>query len=307
MFDDLSGKSVLITGASSGIGAAVARGFGRCGARVGVHYHNSAGAADEVAADVRVAGGEAALLQGDVTDPADVARIIEEHLAAFGRLDVLINNAGDVVRRSAFENLSEQLIDDIVALNARSVVTACRLAAPHFIRQGHGNVINTTSLAARQAGGPGASIYAASKGFVQGLTRFLAREYAARNIRVNAVAPGLIITPLQDRNTHGRAARGDDADDSHGPPRPAGGLRRRLSVPRQRCALGLHHRRDDRRQRRRVPELSAAARRSTSANRCPEAAARSGSAGSVRRPRRPPATRPATTRSLLPLPGKGQR
>ena len=201
MFDDLSGKSVLITGASSGIGAAVARGFGRCGARVGVHYHNSAGAADEVAADVRAAGGEAALLQGDVTDAADVARIIEEHLAAFGRLDVLINNAGDVVRRSAFENLSEQLIDDIVALNARSVVTACRLAAPHFIRQGHGNVINTTSLAARQAGGPGASIYAASKGFVQGLTRFLAREYASRNIRVNAVAPGLIITPLQDRNT----------------------------------------------------------------------------------------------------------
>jgi 3-oxoacyl-[acyl-carrier protein] reductase len=106
-----------------------------------------------------------------------------------------------VVRRSAFENLSDELIDDIVALNARSVVTACRRAAPHFIRQGHGNVINTTSLAARQAGGPGASIYAASKGFVQGLTRFLAREYAARNIRVNAVAPGLIITPLQDRNT----------------------------------------------------------------------------------------------------------
>jgi NAD(P)-dependent dehydrogenase (short-subunit alcohol dehydrogenase family) len=135
MFDDLSGKSVLITGASSGIGAAVARGFGGCGARVGVHYHNSAGAADEVAAEVRAAGGEAALLQGDVTDTADVARIIEEQLQAFRRLDVLINNAGDVVRRSAFENLSEQLIDDIVALNARSVVTACRLAAPHGPRQ----------------------------------------------------------------------------------------------------------------------------------------------------------------------------
>ena len=80
MFDDLSGTSVLITGASSGIGAAVARGFGRCGARVGVHYHRSAEAADQVAADVRAAGGEAALLQGDVTDTADVARIIEEHL-----------------------------------------------------------------------------------------------------------------------------------------------------------------------------------------------------------------------------------
>jgi 3-oxoacyl-[acyl-carrier protein] reductase len=201
MFDELSGKSVLITGASTGIGAAVARGFGRCRAEVGVHYHRSAEAAEQVAAAVRDAGGAAAVLQGDVTDQADVAQIIEAHIRSFGRLDVLINNAGDVVRRSAFEDLSEQLIDDIIALNARSVVTACRLAVPHFIRQGHGNVINTTSLAARQSGGPGSSIYTACKGFVQSLTRFLAREYARHDIRVNAVAPGLIMTPLQERNT----------------------------------------------------------------------------------------------------------
>jgi 3-oxoacyl-[acyl-carrier protein] reductase len=201
MFEELSGKSVLITGASSGIGAAVAEGFGRCGAKVGVHYHRSSEAAARVAAAVRDAGGAAAVLQGDVTDRADLARMIETQISSFGRLDVLINNAGDVVRRSAFEDLSEQLIDDIIALNARSVVSACRLAVPHFIRQGHGNVINTTSLAARQAGGPGSSIYTASKGFVQSLTRFLAREYARHNIRVNAVAPGLIMTPLQDRNT----------------------------------------------------------------------------------------------------------
>jgi 3-oxoacyl-[acyl-carrier protein] reductase len=201
MFDDLRGKSVLITGASTGIGAAVAKGFGRCGAQVGVHCHKSAEAAGQVVAAVRAAGGEAELLQGDVTDRSDVARVIEEHVRAFGRLDVLINNAGDVVGRSAFEDLSEQLIDVIVALNARSVVTACRFAVPHFIRQGHGNIVNTTSLAARQAGGPGSSIYTASKGFAQSLTRFLAREYARRNIRINAVAPGLIMTPLQDRNT----------------------------------------------------------------------------------------------------------
>ena len=201
MFDDLSGKSVLITGASTGIGAAVARGFGRCGAKVGVHYHRSAEAAERGRRGRARCGRRGRVLQGDVTDQADVARIIEEHVRAFGRLDVLINNAGDVVRRSAFEHLSDELIDAIVALNARSVVTACRLALPHFLRQGHGNIINTTSLAARQTGGPGASIYAASKGFAQSLTRSLAREYATRNIRVNAVAPGLIITPLQDRNT----------------------------------------------------------------------------------------------------------
>jgi 3-oxoacyl-[acyl-carrier protein] reductase len=201
MFDELSDKSVLITGASTGIGAAIARGFGRCGAKVGVHYHRSAKAAAEVAAAVRHVGGAAAVLQGDVTDKGAVMRLIDAHVEQFGRLDVLINNAGDVVRRSAFERLDDDLIDSIIALNARSVVTACRLAVPHFLRQGHGNIINTTSLAARQSGGPGSSVYTASKGFAQSLTRFLAREYAPHNIRVNAVAPGLILTPLQDRNT----------------------------------------------------------------------------------------------------------
>ena len=201
MFDELRGRSVLITGASTGIGAAVAKGFGRCGASVGVHYRKNLEAAEQVAAEVRAAGGEAAVLQGDVTDQADVARIIDGHMEAFGRLDVLINNAGDVVRRSAFEDLTDELIDHIIALNARSVVTACRLAVPHLKRQGHGNIINTTSLAARHSGGPGTAIYTAAKSFAQGLTRFLAREYAADNIRVNAVAPGLILTPLQDRST----------------------------------------------------------------------------------------------------------
>jgi 3-oxoacyl-[acyl-carrier protein] reductase len=201
MFDELSGKSVLITGASTGIGAAVAKGFGRCGARVGVHYHRSREAAERVAAEVRAAGGEAVVLQGDVTVKTDLAQIVDGQAQAFGRLDVLINNAGDVVKRSASVDLSEELIDEIIALNARSVVTACRLALPHFKRQGRANIINTTSLAARQSGGPGTAIYTAAKSFAQGLTRFLAREYARDGIRVNAVAPGLIMTPLQDRNT----------------------------------------------------------------------------------------------------------
>jgi len=170
MFDELRGRSVLITGASTGIGAAVAKGFGRCGASVGVHYRKSLEAAAHVAAEVRAAGGEAAMLQGEVTDQADVARVIDGHMQAFGRLDILINNAGDVAKRSAFEDLTDELIDHIVALNARSVVTACRLALPHLKRQGHGNIINTTSLAARHSGGPGTAIYTAAKSFAQGLT-----------------------------------------------------------------------------------------------------------------------------------------
>jgi len=201
MLDDLRGKAVLVTGASTGIGAAVAKGFGRCGSRVAVHYHRSEAEAEAVADAVRAAGGEAIVLQGDVTKKADVQRIIDQTVAAFGRLDVLVNNAGDVVARKPFDDSDDDFIDQVIALNARSVVTACQLAMAQFKRQGGGTIINTTSLAARQAGGPGSAIYGSSKAFAQGVTRYLARDHARDNIRVNAVAPGFVLTPLHDRTT----------------------------------------------------------------------------------------------------------
>ncbi|MGH6918608.1 MAG: SDR family NAD(P)-dependent oxidoreductase [Geminicoccaceae bacterium] len=201
MLDDLRGKVVLVTGASTGIGAAVAQGFGRCGARVAVHYRRSEAEAEAVAAAVREAGGEAVVVQGDVTRKADLERIIDRTLAAFGRLDVLINNAGDVVERKPFDEADDAFIDHVIDLNARAVVTACQLAVRQFKKQGGGVIINTTSLAARQAGGPGSAIYGSSKAFAQGLTRYLARDHARDNIRVNAVAPGFVMTPLQERTT----------------------------------------------------------------------------------------------------------
>jgi 3-oxoacyl-[acyl-carrier protein] reductase len=201
MLDDLRGKAVLVTGASSGIGAAVANGFGRYGARVAVHYNRSEADADKVAVGVRAAGGEAIVVQGDVTRKADLERIIDRTVAAFGGLDVLVNNAGDVVERKAFDEADDGFIDYVMDLNARSVVTACQLAVRQFKQQGGGVIINTTSLAARQAGGPGSAIYGASKAFAQSLTRYLARDYARDNIRVNAVAPGFVMTPLHERST----------------------------------------------------------------------------------------------------------
>jgi 3-oxoacyl-[acyl-carrier protein] reductase len=201
MLEDLKGRAVLVTGASTGIGAAVARGFGRCGARVGIHYNRSRTQAEEVAGAVRAAGGEALVLQGDVTVRAEVERVIAGAIEGFGGLDVLINNAGDVVGRVPFDAADDDFIDFVIALNARSVVTACQLAVRQFKRQGRGTVINTTSLAARQAGGPGTALYGPSKAFVQTLTRYLARDHAKDGIRVNAVAPGFVLTPLQDRNT----------------------------------------------------------------------------------------------------------
>ena len=201
MLEDLQGKAVLVTGASTGIGAAVAKGFGRQGARVAVHYRQSRAAAEEVAAAIRAGGGEALTLQGDVTDRAALRQVVEGAALGFGRLDVLVNNAGDVVRRVPFAEAEDDFIDFVMALNARSVVTACQLALRQFERQGKGTIINTTSVAARQAGGPGTAIYGPSKAFVQGLTRYLARDYARAGVRVNAVAPGFVLTPLQERNT----------------------------------------------------------------------------------------------------------
>jgi 3-oxoacyl-[acyl-carrier protein] reductase len=201
MLDDLRGKAVLVTGASTGIGAAVAKGFGGCGAKVVVHYNRNRAEADKVADAVRQAGGEAVTVQGDVTDKADVERIIDQTVAAFGRLDVLVNNAGDVVDRKPFDEADDAFIDYVMALNARSVVTICQLAVRQVKQQGGGTIINTTSVAARQAGGPGSAIYGSSKAFAQGLTRYLARDHARDNIRVNAVAPGFVMTPLQERTT----------------------------------------------------------------------------------------------------------
>ena len=197
--EDLKGKAVLITGSSTGIGAAVAEGFARRGSRVAVHCASSRDAAEAVVDTIRTAGGEAILLQGDVTETATVTRLVDETRQAFGRIDVLINNAGGLVRRAPLAEIDDPLIDQIVDLNIRSAVTATRLVAPLMADQGGGAVINTGSIAARNGGGPGASLYAASKAFLQTFTRNIAREYGTRNVRVNAVAPGVITTPFHER------------------------------------------------------------------------------------------------------------
>ncbi len=201
MIEDLQGKTVLITGASQGIGAAVARAVGANGARVVVHFNSSAAAAQQVAADIEASGGEAITVAADATDTQALQALVDRAMQAFGRIDVLINNVGDMVRRAPIAEVTDATFDYVLRLNVLSMLTMCRACVPHFRRQGKGNIINVTSVAARHGGGPGAVLYAGSKGFISTATRGLAKELVGDHIRVNAVAPGVIVTPLHDRHS----------------------------------------------------------------------------------------------------------
>jgi 3-oxoacyl-[acyl-carrier protein] reductase len=198
---DFTGQVVLVTGAGSGIGAAVAEGFGRHGAQVVVHYGHNRDGAEKVAAGIREAGGQASVVSADLAQPAAAARLVHEVVSRHGRLDVLVNNAGDLLGRMPVTEMSDEQFTRVMDLNMTSVFAACREAVPVMQRQGAGAIVNLTSVAARTGGAGGSVAYATAKGAVSTFTRGLAKEVARTGIRVNAVAPGIIVTPFHERHT----------------------------------------------------------------------------------------------------------
>jgi 3-oxoacyl-[acyl-carrier protein] reductase len=190
-----------VTGGSTGIGAAVAMAFAGCGAIVGVHYNSSRDEAEAVAAQARSAGARAFTEQADLTVNGSAGALVERVVARQGRLDILINNAGTIIGRRPTTDIDDHFYRSLIDLNLTSVVMSCRAVIPVSRKQRSGTIINITSIAARLGGGPGTTVYAAMKAAVATFTRGLAKELALDGIRVNAVAPGVIQTPLHDRFT----------------------------------------------------------------------------------------------------------
>jgi 3-oxoacyl-[acyl-carrier protein] reductase len=195
---DLAGKRCLVTGASTGIGAAVAAALGAQGAAVAVHYNASRGPAEQVQRAIDAAGGRSTLIQADLA-AGGATELVRRAAEDLGGLDILINNAGGPFARVPFGETSDEHLARVMNVNFVAVVEACRAALPHLRAGQQPAIVNTTSVAARNGGGPGAILYAAAKGAVSTLTRGLAKELVGDGIRVNAVAPGIIATAIHER------------------------------------------------------------------------------------------------------------
>lgn len=195
---DLNGYRVMLFGASSGIGVAVARVFAKCGARLCLHYNSNRGAAEKLADEIAEQGGTAHPVGGDLTTPGVGADVVRAAIEALGGLDVLVNNAGALIGRTPLADFDPGIYEAAFMLNTRAMLDASRAGYPALKDSPRAAIINVGSIAARNGGAAGSGLYAASKAAVHSLTRSMASEFASDGIRVNAIAPGFIATPFHD-------------------------------------------------------------------------------------------------------------
>ena len=199
VFNEFRGRRVLVTGASRGIGAAVAAALAGLGARVAIHAHRSRDLADALSRRLNADGGDTTVLVGDFGKPAEVAGVVGAAIDALGGLDILVNNAGTMMGRHPAATITNDALTEVFDLNAKSTVIACREAIPALKAAAGGVIVNTTSISARAGGSAGSSAYSAAKAYVSTYTRSLANELAGDGIRVNAVSPGTILTDFHQR------------------------------------------------------------------------------------------------------------
>ncbi len=191
----LEGKIAVVTGASRGIGRAIAEDLAANGAAVVVNYNSNAAAADEVVAGIEKGGGTAVAVQADVSDFAASQQLIKTALDTYGQIDILVNNAG-TTRDTLLLIMKEAQWDTVLDTNLKSVFNCCKAAARPMVRRKQGGRIINISSVSGIVGQPGQANYAASKAGIIGFTKSLAKELGSRSITVNAVAPGFVLTDL---------------------------------------------------------------------------------------------------------------
>jgi 3-oxoacyl-[acyl-carrier protein] reductase len=190
---DLTGKIALVTGGGRDIGRAISIELAKNGADVVVNFARSEADAAETATAIRALGRRALVVRADVTKKAECQRLTQEALSfGAGRIDILVNNAGGLVKRAKLGELSEELLDEVMRLNFTSTLLMCQAVIPHMVENGGGRVVNLSSLAGHNGGGPTTPHYGPAKAAVSNLTRTLTKEFASQNVTINSVAPGLI-------------------------------------------------------------------------------------------------------------------
>ncbi|MFP7477675.1 3-oxoacyl-[acyl-carrier-protein] reductase [Terribacillus saccharophilus] len=195
----LSGKAALVTGASRGIGREIALELARNGVNVAVNYSGSKEKAEAVAEEIRALGQESIVIQANVAEEESVKDMVKQTIEAFGSLDILVNNAG-ITRDNLLMRMKEADFDAVIQTNLKGVFLCTKAVTRQMMKQKAGRIINVASIVG-VSGNPGQANYVAAKAGVIGLTKTAAKELAARNVLVNAVAPGFITTDMTDEMT----------------------------------------------------------------------------------------------------------
>jgi 3-oxoacyl-[acyl-carrier protein] reductase len=203
----LKGKRAFVTGASQGIGAAIAEGLVDAGADVVLHYFQSDATPRALAEKAKSKGQRALVLQADLRKEAEVQKLVAQTTEFLGGLEVLINNAGSLVARRKVEEVDMEFWNEVIAINMTTMMLVTRAAVPALVAAGASSIVNVASLAGRKGGHGGSLVYSSTKGAVITWTRALAAELGPRGVRVNCVAPGLILgTRFHDTHTSKESA-----------------------------------------------------------------------------------------------------
>ena len=201
MKNKLAGKNILITAGAQGIGESITKHFIDSGANVAIHYFSSADTANQLMEYAINKGQKAVAISGDLTKEKDANILIDKTVEALGGLDILINNAGSLVARKMLNETETEIWYQVMDINLTSMMFVTRAASPYLAKNENSSIVNMASLAGRKGGHPGSLVYSTSKGAILTFTRALSAELGPQGIRVNAVAPGLILG-TSFHNTH---------------------------------------------------------------------------------------------------------